>query len=325
MLVRFWGTRGSIPTPLTSPDIKRKIAEALVAAEGRRFTDVAEAGVFIDTELDFPTGNTYGGNSSCVELDLGVSESGGEGEFMVFDMGSGLRPFGIDAVKRFGDGRPKTFNIFMSHLHWDHIMGFPFFIPAFIPGVKLNFFGGHAEIERALRRQQEKISFPVPLDFMNAEMEFTALTPGETYEIGGCEISVIKQYHDNDSYGYRVERGGKTLVYSTDSEHKGDDPAAEDAFVDFFKGADLVIFDTMYSLEEAMTMKEDWGHSSGLIGVDLCHRAGAKRLAMFHHEPLYDDKTIHQLFGETVRYEELMRQESALEILCASDRLEVHL
>lgn len=319
MLVRFWGTRGSIPTPTASRDIKAKIVAALLAANGRHFADVSEVNAFVDHELEFPVGNTYGGNSSCVELDLG------EGEFMVFDMGSGLRPFGIDAIRRFGEGRPRTFNIFMSHLHWDHIMGFPFFNPAFIPGIKLNFFGGHSVIEQALRRQQEKISFPVPLDFMNAEMEFTTLTPGETYEINGCKVDLIKQYHDNDSFGYRVERDGKTMVYSTDSEHKGDDTAAEDAFVDFFRNADLVIFDTMYSLEESITMKEDWGHSSGLIGVDLCHRADVKRLAMFHHEPLYDDMTLHKLFGETIRYEELMRQGNRLEILCASDGLEVDL
>jgi phosphoribosyl 1,2-cyclic phosphodiesterase len=290
-----------------------------LAADGRRFADATDAGAFVESELDFPVSHTYGGNSSCVEFDAG------EGEFMVFDMGSGLRLFGIDAIRRFGEGRPKTFNIFMSHLHWDHIMGFPFFNPAFIPGIKLNFFGGHTEIEQALRRQQEKISFPVPIDFMNAEMSFTALKPGENYEIGGCKVDVIKQYHDNDSFGYRIERDGKVFVYSTDSEHKGDDPATENAFVDFFRNADLVIFDTMHSLGESITMKEDWGHSSGLIAVDLCHRADAKRLAMFHHEPLYDDRTLHELLGETVRYEELMRTENTLEILCASDGLEIQL
>lgn len=319
MLVRFWGTRGSIPTPIASRDIKAKIVEALLYADGRRFADEAEANAFVDGELEFPVGNTYGGNSSCVELDLG------EGEFMVFDMGSGLRPFGIDAVERFDAGRPRTFNIFMSHLHWDHILGFPFFSPAFVPGCKLNFFGGHSQIEYALRRQQEKISFPVPLDFMNAEMEFTTLTPGEIYEIGGCEVGIIKQHHDNDSFGYRVKRDGKTMVYSTDAEHKRDDVVAENAFVDFLRDADLVICDTMYSLGDSIAMKEGWGHSSGVIAVGLCHRASAKRLAMFHHEPLYDDKTLHEIYGETVRYEELKRTRNKLEILCASDGLEVRL
>jgi phosphoribosyl 1,2-cyclic phosphodiesterase len=319
MLARFWGTRGSLPTPVTSPEIKTKLVDALLAANGRRFADADEARGFVESELDFAVSHTYGGDSSCVELDLG------EGEFMVLDMGSGLRRLGIDALRRFGEGRAKTFNIFMSHLHWDHIMGFPFFTPAFIPGVKLNFFGGHDQIEQALRRQQEKISFPVPLDFMNAERTFTALTCGVTQEINGCRIELIKQYHDNDSYGYRIEQNGKILVYSTDSEHKGDDAAAEDAFVEFFRDADLVIFDTMYSLGDSITMKADWGHSSGMIAVDLCHRAGAKRLAMFHHDPLYDDKTLDGLLDETRRYEALMRRDHALEILCASDGLEISL
>ena len=319
MLVRFWGTRGSLPTAMHSGEVRDKLIAALQASNGRHFESDADIGNFIDQELDFPIRATYGGASSCVELD-GTSD-----EYLVCDMGSGLREFGLDAMRRCHEGRKKTYNIFMSHLHWDHIMGFPFFVPAFDPEVTIRIFGGHDTIEEALRRQQERISFPVPFDFLQARFEFTTLVPGEVTDVAGCQVEVIRQHHDNDSYGYRFSCNGKSVVYSTDSEHKLEDRESMQQFVGFFHDADLVIMDTMYSLADAVSMKADWGHSSNVVAVDLCHQANARRLAMFHHEPIFDDNAIRQMHIDTIRYEELMRKDSALEVLCAYDGLEVPL
>ena len=317
MLVKFWGTRGSLPTAIKATAVRRKVIAALMAANGRRFGIESEAAQFVDEELNFELKATYGGASSCVEID------GGNGGFLVCDMGSGLREFGIEAVERVATGHKNIYNIFSSHLHWDHIMGFPFFIPVFDPEATIRIFGGHDEIESALRRQQEKVSFPVPFEWLKARFEFKTLTPETSYEIGGYNIDIIRQYHDNDSYGYRFSCDGKAVVYSTDSEYKVDNMEREDDFVDFFRRADLVIMDTMYSLADSISMKEDWGHSSNVIAVDLCHRASASRLAMFHHEPIFDDETIRNIHLETIRYEQLMRQDMPLEVLCAYDGLEI--
>ncbi len=319
MLVRFWGTRGSLPVALKADAVADKVARALVAAGGRRFAGVEEARAYAAAALGFPTRGTYGGASSCVEIE------GGDGGFTVCDMGSGLREFGLSAMARAGrDGRPKIFNIFLSHMHWDHIMGFPFFVPAFDPGAKIVIHGGHADIETAMRRQQEQISFPVAFDWLRADISFRTLAPGQAYAIGGYEVSLIKQYHSYDSYGFRFRDASGTVVYSTDSEHKADDMEGEAAFEDFFRGADLVIFDTMYSLGDAASMKEDWGHSSNVVAVDICQNAAVRRLAMFHHEPTYSDDDIARMHGETIRYEELNRQgRPALDVLCAYDGLEV--
>lgn len=319
MLVRFWGTRGSLPTPLDANEVQRKITAAVMAAAGRVFESEEDAAHFVDNDLSFAQRGTYGGESSCVEIDAG------SGEYLICDMGSGLRRFGLDSLRRAASGRPKTYNFFMSHLHWDHIMGFPFFAPAFDPNATINIYGGHDELELALRRQQEKVSFPVPFEGLNATFTFTTLTPGKSYDIAGCRVQIIGQFHDNDSYGYRFENSGASVIYTTDSEHKAENVEDDRAFVAFIKDADLVIFDTMYSLAETATMKEDWGHSSNVVAVDLCHRAGAKRLAMFHHEPANDDETILRIHEETIRYEELMRQDASLEILCAYDGFEVEL
>jgi phosphoribosyl 1,2-cyclic phosphodiesterase len=204
-------------------------------------------------------------------------------------------------------------------------MGFPFFVPAFDPDTTIRFYGGHDTIEQALRRQQEKISFPVPFDFLKARFEFNTLEAGEPVEVAGCRVDMIRQHHDNDSYGYRFSCNGKSVVYSTDSEHRLEDDMSMQRFVEFFRDADLVIMDTMYSLADAVSMKADWGHSSNVVAVDLCHRAKARRLAMFHHEPVFDDNTLRKLHLDTIRYEELMHRESALEVLCAYDGLEVKL
>ena len=172
MLVRFWGTRGSLPVAPTAGTIRRKIAEALVAANGKSFADADEAERFITAELGFAQGATYGGATPCVELEAG-------GSYFICDMGSGLRPFGLDSIRRNGEGHRKTYNFFLSHLHWDHIMGFPFFAPAFDPTATIRIHSAHPDAEDALRRQQEEISFPVPFDWLRADIAVIHLDPGE--------------------------------------------------------------------------------------------------------------------------------------------------
>ena len=129
------------------------------------------------------------------------------------------------------------------------------------------------------------------------------------------------QRHGGESYGYRIEQGGKSVVYTTDSEHKMEDVAAIQEFVAFLRQADLVIFDSMYSLADSMSLKEDWGHSSNVIGVELCQMAKAKHLCLFHHEPIFDDARIEKILEETIRLEEITRSGPPLRISSAYDGL----
>jgi phosphoribosyl 1,2-cyclic phosphodiesterase len=319
MRIRFWGTRGSLPSPISGAEIEGKILKALTQANGRVFANEREIKEFIASELDFSIRSHFGGNSSCVQLDTG------EDAYFICDMGSGLREFGQHIMRSFGPGNPKTYNIFMSHVHWDHIMGLPFFPSAYIPGNTLRIHGCHTVVEEALRKQQSDPCFPVPFDALGANIEFVKLEPDQTYEIDGLTVRPILQPHHGDSYGYRFEKNGKTVVYSTDGEHKLESQAATDAMIEFFRNADLVIFDAMYSMAEMVTMKEDWGHSSNIIGVDLCIRAGVKHYCMFHHEPICDDTALQSILQETIRYEEIIRDGPALKISSAYDGLEVEL
>ena len=318
MRVRFWGTRGSIPVALTTSDIRDKLAMALVQASGRTFKSFEEAHAFASSELDFSLTHTFGGHTPCVELELDSEE------YFVCDMGSGARPFGQHVLAKQAR-RPATINIFMSHVHWDHIMGFPFLGPAYVPGTKIRIHGCHDVLEQAFRLQQSPPCFPVTFEQLGAKIEFVKLTPDKTHEVSGLKVTPHLQLHGGDSYGYRFEHNGKSVIYSTDSEHKLENRTEAEAFANFFRDADVVIFDAMYALAEAISVKADWGHSSNIVGVELCQMAHAKHLVLFHHEPANNDATLEGLLKEARRFEELTRGDHALKVSAAFDGLEIDL
>jgi phosphoribosyl 1,2-cyclic phosphodiesterase len=321
MRVRFWGTRGSMPVSLTWRDLRDRLAQVLVQAHGRDLDALDKACEFVERELAFSLSHTYGGHTSCVEFMPAVEVAD---EYYVCDMGSGARPFGAHVLAR-QSGRRATVHILMSHMHWDHIMGFPFLGPAYVPGNSIRIYGCHRNLEQALRMQQEPPCFPVPFDQLAANIEFYTLTPGKSHDIAGVRVTPARQFHSGDSYGFRIESGGRSFVYTTDSEHKLQDPKETERITEFFRDADLVVFDAMYSLAEAVSVKADWGHSSNVVGVELCQMARAKKLALFHHEPANDDRAIERILQETRRLEELTRAGHPLDVVAAYDGLEIDL
>jgi ribonuclease BN (tRNA processing enzyme) len=318
MRVKFWGTRGSIPVALSAAAIRAKLIAALTQAVGRQLDTPARIQAFVDGELDFVVRHTYGGDSSCVQLDAG------DAHYVLCDLGSGVRSFGNHALAT-RRGQPGVYHVFMSHVHWDHIMGLPFFMPAYIPGNVITIYGCHLWLEEAIRRQHGAPSFPVEFSQLGADIRFVRLEPGRPYDLAGFRVTAKHQHHTGDSYGYRFERDGRVVVYSTDSEHKLDDPAATQAFAEFLREADLVIFDAQYSLADSISIKEDWGHSSNVVGVELCQMARARHLCMFHHEPTYDDAKIASVLAETRRFEEITRDGHAVQVSSAWDGMEIQL
>jgi phosphoribosyl 1,2-cyclic phosphodiesterase len=318
MRVKFWGTRGSIPVATTSAAIRQKLVAALTQAAGRQLDTPARIEAFVDGELDWAARHTFGGNSSCVQLDAG------DPHYVLCDLGSGVRALGNHALAT-RRGEPAVYHVFMSHTHWDHIMGFPFFMPAYMPGNVITIYGCHEWLEEAIRRQHGAPSFPVEFSQLGADVRFVRLEPGRAYDLAGFRVTAKRQRHTGDSYGYRFERDGRAVVYSTDSEHKLDDPAATRAFAEFFRDADLVIFDAQYSLADSISIKEDWGHSSNVVGVELCQMARARHLCMFHHEPTYDDAKIASMLAETRRLEEITRDGHTVQVSAAWDGMEIDL
>jgi phosphoribosyl 1,2-cyclic phosphodiesterase len=317
--VIFWGTRGSLPVALTARDVEDKIVAALTAANGKTFKTQGALDEFV-AALPFATRGTFGGNSSCVEITTSSQEH------FICDMGSGARPLGQSKIATFGVPNPQTYHIFISHLHWDHLMGFPFFAPMYIPGNRIVIHGCHQRLEEAVRLQMREPCFPVDYSQAGARIEFELMTPDKPHYVAGINVTPKLQLHAGNSYGYRFESLDRTVVYSTDSEHKLENLEERESFVKFFANADLVIFDAMYSLAEAISVKADWGHSSNVVGVELCQAAKARKLALFHHEPVHDDRQLSRLLTETRRLEQITRPIGApLEIISAYDGLTVEL
>jgi len=337
MKIKFWGTRGSLPAPLTARQVRDKVVQSLDIARGHALpVGEKELGEWVDKNLPFAMRGTCGGNTPCVQVLAGGIDH------ILLDAGTGLRDYAHYYRQQHMAGTHPSFpvnskfHIFLSHLHWDHLQGLPFFYPIYAPGQELIIYGGHDTLEEAVRMQFAAPYFPVPYQYLKAKITYKKLSPHETYEIAGVKVSVCEQNHPGKSYGYRFEQQGQVFVYSTDCEHKQIEAAQTNyPLLAFYAGADLLVFDAMYSLDEATYGKADWGHSSNVMGVELAARAWVKRLALFHHDPHHTDAEIEEILFNTRMYVELYHQEKGRrlhgtekfpkEVMTAYDGLEVEL
>lgn len=285
MHVRFWGTRGSIPLDCPPALLREKLIGALLTAQGRRFADAADAGAFVDTELPAEYGPGFGGATPCVEVSL----AGDTGTVLLLDAGSGLAEFGRRWKDDPRSATPTTFHLLLSHLHWDHIQGFPFFEPAYSPQNRVVIHACHPAAEATLRAQMESPWFPVPFSTMRAAVSFETHGEAEPFEVAGFSVQAHLQWHPGDSYAYRIEAGGRTLVYATDAEYTTSDQELAQSVATFFRDADLLIFEAMFTRDEVVYEKTGWGHASNLDGVELASMGRVKRLALFHHDPAASD------------------------------------
>jgi phosphoribosyl 1,2-cyclic phosphodiesterase len=315
MYVKFWGTRGSIPAPLLSDVIRGKIRQALEGAVGLNLADETELDQYL-ARLPFTVQQTVGGNTPCLELCSGDQR-------LIIDAGSGIRLLGLELMANgFAAGRQQV-DLLITHTHWDHLQGFPFFQPAFVPGNRLTFYSPFADLRERLEQQQDPLFFPVSLDYMQAERTYRQITENEWYQLGRFRIYPMRLSHPGETYGYRIEDDTACLVMASDAEYKRVDPASTERYVQFFKGADLLIFDAQFSLSQVLD-KPDWGHSTAMMGAELAHRAGAKRVALFHHDPTSTDEEIWSAKEQAEAY--LMHRGAAsCDVMIAYDGLSLEL
>src|SRR6266498_163113 len=296
MRVRFWGTRGSVPTP-------------------------------------GPTTVRYGGNTACVELRTEADTT------FIFDSGTGIRELGLHLAQR---STQVSAHLMLGHTHWDHISGFPFFSPLFVPGNRLVIYGAR-DLDRSLRDvlagQMHYTYFPVPLGDLRADIEFTELEEGE---ISICDALVRTHYlnHTAVCMGYRVEADGVSLAYVTDHEPYGlligsagmQEPGVDRGLrggfihggdrrlIEFVRGVDLLIQDTQYTPDE-YAQRRGWGHGSTDYVSDVAVEAGVRRVALFHHEPTHTDDELDRM----VEYARARVSEvgSAVEVFAAAEGQEI--
>ena len=290
MLIRFWGTRGSIPTP------------------GRGTT-------------------LYGGNTSCVEV------RADDGTVVLLDCGTGARPLGLDLLSRSPTVPPM--HILVTHTHWDHIQGFPFFLPAYVAGTRLSVYGARGldrTLEGSLSGQMQHTYFPVQLDELRADIAFEEVAE-ERFRVGPFRVTSQLINHTTATVAYRLNAGDLSIAYVTDHEpfwwerpkgrgaHRFVHPG-EERHVAFVEGVDVLIHDAQYADNE-YPAKRGWGHSTIEYSVDLAVRAGVKRLVLFHHDPTHSDAWIRTQLGRARRRAEA--QKASIEIMAAAEGDQIEL
>ncbi|MBI5544528.1 MAG: MBL fold metallo-hydrolase [Deltaproteobacteria bacterium] len=227
----------------------------------------------------------FGGNTSCVEVRAGD-------DVVILDMGSGLRMLGESMGRA-----PAKASLFLSHYHWDHIQGLPFFGPAYNPASALDIYGPVREgrdVRSILSGQMVAPYFPVTLEAFRARIGFHTVADGQTIRIGATRVTASELNHPNGVLAYRVEHEGKAVVYATDTEHG---TAADRALVALAHDAEALIYDSMYTDDEYTGSKTGWGHSTWSAGLQIVQKAGAKRLVLFHHEPTRTDRDLEALWN----------------------------
>ena len=231
----------------------------------------------------------YGGNTSCIEVGVGEHR-------FVLDAGTGIRQVG----KGFLERDIRTAHLLLTHTHWDHINGFPFFTPAYNPNCAIHIMAGHLKeaggVQGVLSTQMNNPMFPVPLEAMQATLRFEDFEAGDTFQLyPDVRIRTAPLNHPNGANGYRIEHGGKAACYITDTEHVAGEP--DQNILGLIEGAELMIYDCTYT-EDEYPAHMGWGHSTWNEGMRLCQMAGCKSLIIFHHEPDHDDTFMANLEAE---------------------------
>ncbi|MCG3196098.1 MAG: MBL fold metallo-hydrolase [Candidatus Omnitrophica bacterium] len=276
MKVRIWGVRGSIPTPGA-------------------------------TTLG------YGGNTPCVQVEL--SSSGmRQGSYLIFDAGTGIRLLGNHITAGVPEDAPMDINLLLSHLHWDHIQGLPFFKPLYRSGCHLHVHGptGHG-LDRVLRDQMYPNYFPITMDHVDvrATLEFRPLEKGSVIRVGEASVRHMFVNHagEGGAVGYRVDAEGTSFVYIPDVEpfdfpysptKSGVAPnhRPDQNLIEFIQGADLMLFDTTYTAEEYERFR-GWGHSPIDYALDVAARGAVRKLGLFHHDPMRTDVELDKIVDRT--------------------------
>jgi phosphoribosyl 1,2-cyclic phosphodiesterase len=256
--LKFWGVRGSTPTP-----------------ERRN--------------------SRHGGNTPCLEVRLA------NGTTLIFDCGSGLRALGKSLIRQHGE-KPIVAYLFLTHFHWDHIQGIPFFAPLYRKG---NAFFFHAvslkarELQDAVEGQMISPYFPVDMSIMGAVRHFYDIGT-KPLNINGATISSVALNHPQGNVAYRIEADGGSLVYATDTEPGS--PIHDQNVRQIAQGADVFIYDSQYTPEQLHGEKKGWGHSSWVEAVKIAQEASVGKLVLFHHDPEHEDTTIDGLVGQARKH-----------------------
>lgn len=310
MKIHFWGVRGSVPTPVTPEQIQAKITAAVqrITPKDIESEDARERFV---TSLPSWLYGTAGGNTPCVEI---KTEDGTE---IILDAGSGLRVMGKNGVKP----ADNHYNLFLSHFHWDHLQGLPFFDAAYNPQTILDVYSAYPCAERLLRAQMARPFFPASFDTFTKNFRFHTISPGVQFTVGSLSVNCCRMSHPGNSYSFAFSENGKKFVYATDVELSQKDFDRTPVRASVFENADCVVLDSQYTVAEAY-QKENWGHSAFCYAIDFAVHWNIKSIYLFHHEPMYDDKKLNSILLAARWYAEYI-EHADMKIYLATETSEI--
>jgi len=314
MVVRFWGVRGSIPSPVTPQTIRNKISSVLQRVRAEDLESPASRERFLASLPPWLFG-TYGGNSACIEARMS------DNTCVLLDAGSGIREFSVAAGK---EPRPAVaYHVFITHFHYDHIQGLPFFGPAYNPNASVTFYSPEEDAEHIIRQHMSPPYFPVRMDeVMRGRITFQRLG-AEPVRVGTGRVTWKPHKHPGGAVAYRVEEDGRAFVFSTDAELQHSDFEKNPSNRAFYGNVDMVIMDSQYTLGEAIE-KYDWGHSSFSLAVDFVTAWNIRQLFLYHHDPNYDDQRLYRNL-QSARWYANNLGNTELEVYISEEGLEIEL
>ena len=278
MRIKLWGTRGSLPRALTHQDCKNTLQYLLRMAAELGITDVAELQVLLADDSHAPL--TYGGNTTCTEIRH-------RGASYVVDLGTGL--VGFAEEQRTAGNRQFTF--LLSHLHWDHILGLPFFPPIYEKGCTIDIYHVHEHAPDYLRIKFNGVNFPVRWEELGASITFHPLRLHQPHKFNDLTVTPFQLDHPGGSYGYRFDSPTAAIGIAVDNELKRRTADELGRDRQLYQALDALLFDSQYDSNE-MAKKYDWGHSSPTLGIDLAFQEMIKMLVMVHHNHDADDQRL---------------------------------
>lgn len=286
--MKFWGVRGSLSSPLSPEQIQAKINAVVQLVQPKDLESQDARQKFLSSLPPYVYG-TVGGSTPCVQV------ASSSNDVLIFDAGTGMRALGLDSRL----AAATHYSLFLSHLHWDHIQGFPFFEPLYDPKVAIDIYSPVEDIAEMFARQMRAPFYPVDFGVVKDRIKFNVISPGKECRVGDVSVSCCKMNHPGGSYSYSVEEDGKKVVYATDVELSNFE--LNDDIKKVFGYADVAILDSQYTPQDALG-KSNWGHSAFSYALDFAVEMKVKKVYLFHYDPSYDDKKVNSIFQSAKMY-----------------------
>lgn len=291
--LKFWGVRGSIPSAPQPSQWVKDFDELMRGFFRAGYNKPEQIATYIQS-LSVPQVGGFGTATTCVELTTDKAS-------LILDGGSGIRNYSEHIMRGPAGAGKAEFHIFMTHFHWDHLIGLPFFAPNFIPGNIVNYYAVQPELEDMIRGKFRKPYFPVPFEALGASLRFHRLEPRKAFALGDVQITPYELDHPDPCWGYRIETHGKTYSHCVDTEATRTTPEALGPDLPLYQNIDVMYFDAQYTLPE-LAEKANWGHGAAQLGLDLAFRENIRHMLFAHHDPGATTQQLFDLKKQTREY-----------------------